>query len=1091
MTRSGDKFPFPMPQTGVISDQHPFAVGTGQLLRAQNWINVDGIFRTRDGLLSVDPPKKWWEQLSLSENLIPDGLAEGDAGGISNLFYNTDIITVSVSSDDAPFGDHQYEGELTSSAYHYDHHHHSLSDWITTIIVDAEPGLPYTGWVYSGPNTTSGQMLMEFMDDSDQVIEAHYLEGDAILHGLWTVTETSPPQTTGVRFKFIPIFGTTLLFGPMKIAQTDTMLAWTYGAGYAGTPDANLYDVEVAHPYDGQVAIEMWDPIAGREIYDTFDGDNILGLFDDYDNIPVLGHGLAFAVQPKHQIPSFDEETGLLLKEAYWADITAGTRYSFSASYFFDVEYDLIADMKYLIEIPIYDSSGSEITTLEAFRALPVDDGSGNLVLTATRGREEYEFVAPALAAYAGLRLVAVIPTAEREIVYDNYGEIVYDNDGSIVTIEGTNQKARRVGFVLDDVKLCATIGQDARWWDFVMPAISHTGPYNEGEYALNYLLHDYLDEGVTESNRIIQATQKNLWKWDDTANDWDLIGFDLGTVYSSWWLKTTDDDGEVTYGDDGEPDSRFTFEQTSDDGYTSEGAEADELTIEIEMPAASEDAENPAPGGYWKYRVNGGDWSDNFDLVGEDPVLEAEVEYNSRDFAEECVVPEDFEGDPVNPVWEATVASRRHDGESSTSCFNTDRDGPVDLRGYDYAQKTWVVAANPNDRVVAWDGQSDSDIQRAGSNAPFAKTICIAGGRVLAGNLKFDDPYNDLTAPLAVAFSDTFLSQGFNNWHPELAIRLADTPGEIVKLLEMGTLAVAAYKTDAVYMLVYQTGNNPFRTQLMASSIAGPCGVRAVSQMTENTHMYLGEDGGIYVFDQSYPRMFSTSISKTIESELDLSFKDRVFLTYTPRENAALVMYPTKGSDGRVNRGMYIDVATQAGWPFEWDIEYFDFTAGAPVQTVGKYKMGGVTMRMGYLSSALASGESRQPDHFLGTYDGTTYVMDETALDDWGRPVYAHCRSGLTEFGLQSRYSLLKELELIVNRTNKSHNLDVEVWGAKHGADPKPVSHETIDISAEGPYEAEVREKGRFWGYGLSVMAHEQIVVNGLFAAVARLGHR
>jgi hypothetical protein len=312
-----------------------------------------------------------------------------------------------------------------------------------------------------------------------------------------------------------------------------------------------------------------------------------------------------------------------------------------------------------------------------------------------------------------------------------------------------------------------------------------------------------------------------------------------------------------------------------------------------------------------------------------------------------------------------------------------------------------------------------------------------------------------------------------------------------VVKLLELGNLAVACYKTDAVYMLVFQTGNNPFRTQLMASNIPGPIGVRSAVNLNENTHFYLAEDGGVYIFDGSYPRNFSPSISGTIESELDLNFKERAFLAFTPRLNSVLAMYPTKGSDGQVNRGMWIDIEKRAGWPFEWDGEWFDFTAGAPVQTISNFAMQGVTMRLGNVKIPLATGESIQPDFFMGAIDGTTYVMDEEVGNDWGEPIRALFRSGLTEFGLGDRYSVLKELEFIMNRTNTPHSMDVEIWAADHGIDARPVSHETLDLFEDGPYFAEVREKARYWGYGLEIYALEQIVMNGAYGALRALGRR
>lgn len=1097
MTRAGDKVPFPMPQSGVISDQHPFAIGHGGLSLSQNWWNHDGSFRTRNGLLPLDPPKRWYEQLEIGANLVPDELAEGSTAGLSYLNYDASV-TVAEGSIDAIAGDHQYVVTPASSP---------VSDVVTDEIT-ASPGLPYTGWVFVSPLISAA--AMEFVDSDSAVLSSETMSGDAIDQGLFSITAHSPQTTAAIQFRITPDDTEESSFGPLKLVQGEEIVAWSAGDGYAGTTGTNLFAMDVAHPETTQDAITMWDVIEGRESPASYQGQKIGGLFDDYSQVPFAGRALAYSAQPSQISPSFEEITGLELKSDYRAAVTAYSTYKMSASFFFDVENVPLFDMLYDIEAVFYNAVGEEVGT----QAIASSDITA-LEITTPRGRDEATFQVPGLVEKLGIRIKCMCPTAKREIVYDGDSNIVYDIDGNIVTVEAGNSEAKRVGIILEDVKLVASGDAGARWWDFELPTVSHSGPYDESEYPLNYYPHDYLFEGATESNRIVMASDKSLWKWDDTADEWLQVGFDLNTIYSRFYLTGENEDEDETY----TLDERIVFEEDEPEGYTSDGTvdEPDELEFEVWLPSAGIDSTSPAPGQSWRYRINEGSWSDTYSLKSEDsPVTETLVKINGRtlpvkikltledwdddagrwtDFDDVCVIPEDWSEeneDPFeDPIFKARIYTRRHDDQAGETLFNTDRDGPVDMRGYDFSQKTWVICANPSDRVTAWDGQIGTKVERAGSNAPFARTVCVSGGRVLAGNVTFDDPGTDFVAPLAVVYSDTFLSRGFRNWHPELAIRLADTPGEVVKLLEMGKLSVTAYKTDALYMLVYQTGNNPFRTQLMASNIPGPVSVRGVAAMSKSNHLYLGVDGGIYIFDGTQPRNFSQNISRTIQYELDLSYKDRTFLAYSPRLNSVFAMYPTKGSDGRVNRGMWIDIEQQAGWPFEWNDPLFDFTAGTPVQTVESYEMGGVTVRLGGVTTALAAGQSLQPDFFMGALDGSTYVMDEAAQNDLGNPVRALLRSGLTEFGLMDRYSLLKEMEFIVNRTNTPHTLEVEVWASDHGTDARPVAHADIDIFEDGPYSAEIREKARYFGYGLTIDAMEQISVSGAFGSVMGLGRR
>jgi len=1102
MTRAGNKVPFPMPESGVISDQHPFAIGHGGLSLSQNWWNHDGIFRTRNGLFSAEPPRRWYERIIDCLNLVPEALAECDPTGTALLNYDVGRVQVNPGTADALAGDHQYYAFVTTS----------LDADVVTDEITAEPGLPYTAWIFGGTGAEADTYSLEFVDSSSVVLESVPLAGDAINQGLWLVTATAPPGTVAAQYRIKVTAQAGVSFGPFKLCQSEEINAWSAGDGYAEAPDQNLFAMEVAHPETTQETMQMWDVLVGQETPVSYTGGGLTGLFDGYDNMPFAGRAVAYSAQPSRSIPSYNEVTGLVLKEAWRVPVDPSTAYRASASYFFDVEISPLAEIVYTIEGVYYNEAGVELDTV-TIASSGISGLPGGYYITDPRGRDWVQFVPPPLTTHLGLRIKCLCPTAASDVVYDNLGNIVYDNHGQIVTLDEPNFEAMRVGVILDDVKLVEAGTASTRWWDFELPVVEHSGPYARGEFPLNYYLHDYLFEGATESNRIVMATDQSLWKWDDVNDGWIWAGFDLETIYSKLYLLGTDEDDEETV----TLDERITFEETDPEGYTSQPGEPDELEIEITLPSASEGSTTPYPGESWSYRVNGGDWVGPFNLLIDPPITEAEIEINFgtprtlpikivvaldednydeeaerwTDFDDVCVIPDPPPDDWEDPIFMGRIVTRRHDEEVDETVFHTDRDGPVELRGYDFGQKTWIVCANPNDRVTAWDGQDDSKIERAGSGSPFAKTICVSGGRILAGNVRFDDPGTDFNAPLAIVYSDTFLSRGFRNWHPELAIRLADTPGEIVKLLEMGTLAVSAYKTDALYMLVYQTGNNPFRTQLMASNIPGPIGVRAVAALTENTHLYLGADGGIYMFDGTYPRNFSQNISGTIQYELDLNYKDRAFLVYTPRMNSVLAMYPTKGSDGRVNRGMWIDIDKQAGWPFEWNGPLFDFTAGAPVQTIGNYEMGGVTIRMGSLSSVLAQGQALQPDFFMGAADGVTYVMDDGALDDWGHSIRALLRSGLTEFGLQDRYSVLKEMEFLVNRTNTPHTLDVEIWSSDYGFDAVPVSHESIDIFQEGPYFAEVREKGRFWGYGLTIEASEHIFMNGAFGSIAGAGRR
>lgn len=1046
-----------MPTTGVLADQHPFAVGIGGLSTAQNFVTKDGVLQTRDGIIPIEPARTWYDRLLPGDNIVPDDTAAGNETPTTAWHPIQPGIIAAASSEDPLAADAAYKIIFGGGPSYPGENGVYLEG------IEATTGLNYAGWILvKGP---VARISLDFLDDSDEVVDYTDMAGEAsddfvVFYG----SGACPGGATKVSIRIVidgDEFQEDVHMAAPKIVEdtNQEVLAWSRGDGCLLSPDENLLPFSVVHPYSDGETGTIWDRFLDVENQIAYDGAQVNGLFTTCGYPLIYGKSVAFtAWATESGVPDYGMEVG----EDYRAPAEGETNYKISVVRTYSRAGNVMHPIIFMVTAVFYDDEGSELDTeiVDSMTIAPED------VYTSHRARIQTEFTTPTDTAAIGIRLTAVASNAADAIF----------------------------GIMVDDIKIVESSGASAIWFDFCPETPVYSGPTGEGEYPLNYLLYDYLFEGATTKNRIVMASNGSVWLWDD--GEWVQIGFDLGTVYSPFYQTNLED---TTL----EP--RITFVETDDEGYTQGAGEDDELEIEIEMPKADEGSTSPYPCGWWRYRVNGGDWSDKYTLWDDDdetdPVLTAEIEYNSRtlpieitlstdDFLDVC---QNTEENPIeeNPIFKGTIIPRIHDGQAGETCLHADRDNPVTLRGYDYQQKSQLIICDANDRVTVWDGQETSKVNRAGSNAPLAKTIAIAGGRVLAGNVIFSDPYDELILPLGVVYTDTYLSQGFGLWHPEVAIRLADTSGEIVNLTEMGQMMVSAYKRDAIYLLVTQTGQEPFRTQRVATGIPGPLSVRSVVQVAETAHLYLALDGGLYLFDGTYPRNLSPTIQRTIESELDLSYNDRAFLVYTPRLNAVLCMYPTKGSEGVVNRGMYIDMAAQAGWPFEWPGEVFDFTAGAPVQRVQSWDGEGITIRMHEIEGVLDSGEAMQPDFFLGDANGTTFFQDQSAEDDYFEPIYAILRSGLTEFGNLDKFSVMKEVEFIFDRTNRSQDITTSVWSSDYGIQAIPVSHETMDLGEEGPYSMEVREKSRYWGYELTAHALERIRFSGAFGSVKGAGYR
>jgi hypothetical protein len=1047
-----------MPSSGILEDQHPFAAGVGGLTNCQNVYLKDGRFQSRDGLVPMDPILTWYDRLLPENNIVPDDTAAGNE--VPSTAWNTTSGFVVIASEEDPLAaDAAYRifeaggpvGEDKAGAY---------LEFITVT-----EGLNYAaGILVKGPVAS---VTMEFVDGADEALQSTELTGEAsddfvLFYGQAVAPATAEKVTIFVELDYAT-FEDNIHMAAIKIVEdaSHDVLAWSRGDGCLLSPEENLLPFSVVHPYSDAEVSEVWDALLDVENLIAYNGTPVNGLFTTCGYPLIYGRSVAFiawATEPS--TPDYGMETG----EDYRAPAAGETDYKISVVRTYSRAGNVAHPILFMVSAVFYDDGGAELDT-EVINSMTIaleDD------FTSHRARIQTEFTTPTDTAAIGIRITATASGAADAIF----------------------------GVMVDDIKIVESSGASTIWFDFCPETPTYGGPTGEGEYPLAYLLYDYLFEGATTQDRIVMGTDGSIWLWDETEKEFQQIGFDLATVYSPFYQTNLED---TTL------ESRITFVETDDEGYTQGPGEDEQLSIEIEMPKADEGSTSPYPCGWWRYRVNGGDWSDKYSLWDDDeetdPVLTAEIEYNSRtlpieitlstdNFLDVCQNTEDNEI-TENPIFEGTISTRKHDGQAGETCLHADRDNPVTFRGYDYAQKTNLIICDANDRVEVWDGQATSKVGRSGSNAPFAKTIAISGGRVLAGNVRFEDPYDELILPLGVVYTDTYLSKGYGLWHPELAIRLADTPGEIVNLTELGSMMTVGYKTDAIHVLVLQTGQDPFRQQRVATNIPGPISVRSVAQVAENVHTFLGEDGGLYMFDGTRPTNFSPTIQATIESELDLSYKERAFLVYTPRLNAVLAMYPTKGSEGVVNRGMYVDMAAQAGWPFEWPGTVFDFTAAAPVQRIKSWEAGGITVRMGDIEGELDSGQALQPDFFMGDARGYTLFQDSSATDDYYEPIYTIIRSGLSEFGNLDKFSIMREIEFIINRTNSAQELEARIWASDYGLEATPVSRETFDLSAEGPYSTRVREKSRYWGYELRGLLTARLVFSGAYGSMRPVGYR
>jgi len=453
-------------------------------------------------------------------------------------------------------------------------------------------------------------------------------------------------------------------------------------------------------------------------------------------------------------------------------------------------------------------------------------------------------------------------------------------------------------------------------------------------------------------------------------------------------------------------------------------------------------------------------------------------------------------------------------------------------FRNWDYEQATHVLISAKDKYILDVDSKSLIDrpanwipvpsVSVAGDAgvSPRARCIGIASQRVIAGNVSYFN--SELTAeqaiddgfligagvcawhsieqlfatfPDAVVYSGTVLTGGHTYWYPSDILRLADTPGEIVALQEMGTQQIVVYKTDSIYTLTAQSGISPFAPSLRASGIQGPVGPRAVVALNDQTHLYLGRDGGIYLFSGGTPQSIGDQFRSWISREIDAeSYADDSFMHFDAENNEVHVYYPVKGSRGVVRKGMIIDVSRQpfTGWPVLWPYKVYNdgdtSTEEISFLCATSHWSGGQSVPASEVilpaSEADSTPTTKYQELLFGTENDPTTVSRSgieagrifKTIDngnDHGIAIECSMESGISDLGDPDAQKVLLELELLFDNiadisNGTSLNVELTVYGGDSNTTLSQLWQDTTISLASGQILAHPRVRARYFSYKL-----------------------
>jgi hypothetical protein len=388
-----------------------------------------------------------------------------------------------------------------------------------------------------------------------------------------------------------------------------------------------------------------------------------------------------------------------------------------------------------------------------------------------------------------------------------------------------------------------------------------------------------------------------------------------------------------------------------------------------------------------------------------------------------------------------------------------------VVFRGYDFQGVTKVLGCNGSDRIMVYDCDDDhyEPIAPLSTNQPLAaRCIATAAGRVLAGNFT----YNGTTYFDSVIYSEHKTGDAYAAWEGASIIQLDDTPGDVVSMMEMGRLRVVVYKSDSIYVLTSQSSFYPFRSDLVAANIEGPCSPLSVVPLPDGSQVYLSRGGAVMMFDGGPPRSLGPHIHTYIRGVMDLKTSERNWGIYDDEHDELWFVFTAKGTAGSTIadavqcRGVVIQglMNPQGGfplWPMYWSRASFDLSAGLQ-STIERQLTLGELPALGTVTQTLGSLRNMATTRLFCGSDGQIYRQNGET--DVGGGFHAKLETGITDLGQQDRNMVIKQIDHLLSplgiTPSATSSQDVSVRlrlnsGERHES---VTSAKTVDVASDNP---------------------------------------
>lgn len=291
-------------------------------------------------------------------------------------------------------------------------------------------------------------------------------------------------------------------------------------------------------------------------------------------------------------------------------------------------------------------------------------------------------------------------------------------------------------------------------------------------------------------------------------------------------------------------------------------------------------------------------------------------------------------------------------------------------------------------------------------THAPGSKVLLTAANRVVLANGPSGSEHGvDASDALDIA----------NGWNGLNLAILADTPGKITAGMELSALQFALFKEDCVYHGIAQTEfagvATAFRYEMVRTGIQGPVAPHSLLRTPMGSLCYLGQDGGVYLYEGGAPQDLGVHVRRIIADQMDFDNKDHAWGYVDPIERTVHFFFQTVA--GNMNRGVTIDLESGAAWELQLP-SYFQAACGGPMFITKDLTWADFSVAWSDMTAAWNSFQSGYYYVAIGSENDIWGYQEWGDVDDYtdlGTPITVFWTPGWAPLGNADMYATWLEM--------------------------------------------------------------------------------